>query len=135
MKVRFLISVVNLLFELKKTSLGNKSMYNRDKLFLLFMIIGVFLLTGCENYAERTHESWVERPAGVTFDDSTIYARISYAVNTDPDLQGSDVEIKVDDGNVLLTGRVANNHQITKINMVTWMVDGVKDVDNQLAVR
>ncbi|SEQ78106.1 hyperosmotically inducible protein [Nitrosomonas sp. Nm51] len=110
-------------------------MYNRYKSPMLAMIVGAFLLAGCENYAERTHESWVEKPAGITYDDSTIYARISYELNTDPDLEGSDVELKVDDGNVLLTGTVANNHQITKINMLSWMVDGVKEVDNQLSVK
>ncbi|MCP5245569.1 MAG: BON domain-containing protein [Burkholderiales bacterium] len=110
-------------------------MYYRYKLPILFMIIGLFLLAGCENYAERTHESWIQKPAGITYDDSFIHARISYAVHTDPDLQGSDVEVKVDDGNVLLTGTVANNNQITKINMISWMVDGVKDVDNQVVVR
>ena len=100
----------------------------------VIVFIMAFGLSGCENYAERTHESWVEKPTGIDYDDSTIYARISYALNTDPDLEGSNVELKVDEGNVLLTGTVANNHQITKINMLSWMVDGVKDVDNQLAV-
>ncbi|PTN11916.1 BON domain-containing protein [Nitrosomonas aestuarii] len=111
-------------------------MFNLCKLTtpaILFM--SVFVLTGCENYAERTHESWIEAPKGIDYDDSTIYARIAYAVNTDPDLQGSDVEIKVDDGKVLLTGTVTNNHHITRINMLSWMVDGVKDVDNQVIVR
>ena len=110
-------------------------MYSRYKHSILLVFIGTLMLSGCENYAERTHESWVEKPAGATYDDSTIYARISYGVNTDPDLQGSDIEIKVDDGKVALTGTVVNQHQITKINMLTWMVDGVKDVDNQVTVR
>ncbi len=110
-------------------------MYSRYKFSLLLVFTGVLMLSGCENYADRTHESWVDKPAGVTYDDSTIYARISYGVNTDPDLQGSDVEIKVDNGKVALTGTVTNKHLITKINMITWMVDGVKDVDNQVTVR
>ncbi|SEM67087.1 BON domain-containing protein [Nitrosomonas marina] len=111
-------------------------MFCRDTLTIsIVAFILVFGLSGCENYAERTHESWVEKPSGITYDDSTIYAKISYALNTDPDLEGSEVELKVDDGNVLLTGTVANKHQITKINMLSWMVDGVKDVDNQLNVR
>ena len=110
-------------------------MYYRYKLSILLSVIGLFLLAGCENYAERTHESWIQKPAGITYDDSFIHARITYAVNTDPDLQGSDLEVKVDEGNVVLTGTVANNNQITKINMISWMVDGVKDVDNQAVVR
>lgn len=111
-------------------------MFNSGKLLIpLVLLISLFILSGCENYAERTHESWVERPSGASYDDSTIYARISYALNTTPELQGSDVEIKVDEGNVLLTGTVTNQDQITRINMLTWMVDGVKEVDLQLAVK
>lgn len=111
-------------------------MCSRCKLLIpIFLFISALILSGCENYAERTHESWVEPPAGVEYDDSTIYARVAYAINTDPDLEGSDIEIKVDDGNVLLTGTVTNKNHFTRINMISWMVDGVKDVDNQVTVQ
>ena len=111
-------------------------MFNRYRLTIpAIFFVAAIVLGGCENYAERTHESWIEAPKGLEFDDSTIYARIAYTVNTDPDLQGGDVEIKVDDGKVFLTGTVTNKNHITRINMITWMVDGVKDVDNQLTVR
>ncbi len=110
-------------------------MFNRYSLLILtLLVITPFILSGCENYAERTHESWVEAPSGVFYDDSTIYARISYAINTDSALQGSDIDIKVDEGKVLLTGTAANQDQITRINMISWMVDGVKGVDMQVTV-
>ncbi len=99
------------------------------------VLMMVFGLSGCENYAERTHESWVEKPPEETYDDSTVYAKISYAVNTDPDLNGSNIEVQVNDGHVMLTGTVVDNHQMTKVNLLTWMVDGVKDVDNQIAIE
>jgi len=101
----------------------------------IITIIAIFGLSGCENYADRTHESWIEKPADVTYDDSTVYAKISYAVNTDPDLHGSNVEVEVNEGHVLLTGSVMNNNQMTKVNLLTWMVDGVKDVDNQITIK
>jgi len=111
-------------------------MFRRYKIFISSVLLALTLvLGGCENYAERTHESWIEAPTGATFDDSTIYARIAYGLNTDPELQGSNVEIKVDEGKVLLTGTVANQNQITKLNMITWMVDGVKHVDMQVQTR
>ncbi|MCB1936535.1 MAG: BON domain-containing protein [Nitrosomonas sp.] len=111
-------------------------MLSRYTLFILSILFtSILLLSGCENYAERTHESWIEAPSGATFDDSTIYARISYGINTDPDLQGSDVDIKVDEGKVSLTGTVTNQNQITKLNMLTWVVDGVKEVDMQVQIR
>lgn len=111
-------------------------MFSRcNSLMPAILFILAFVLSGCENYAERTHESWVEAPPDVEYDDSTIYARIAYEINADPDLEGSDVEIKVDDGNVLLTGTVVNKNQLTRINMLSWMVDGVKDIDNQVTIR
>lgn len=111
-------------------------MLSRYKLFISSVLfLSLIFLSGCENYAERTHESWIEAPSGASYDDSTIYARISYAINTDPELQGSDVEVKVDEGKVSLTGTAANQNQITKLNMLTWMVDGVKHVDMQVQVR
>jgi len=111
-------------------------MFRCYKIFISSVLFAFILfLGGCENYAERTHESWVEAPSGISYDDSTLYARISYAINTDPELQGSDVEVKVEEGKVSLTGTAANQNQITKINMLTWMVDGVKQVDMQVQVR
>ena len=99
----------------------------------IIAFIALLVLNGCENYAERTHESWIEAPSGVAYDDSTIHARIAYAINTDSELQGANIEIKVDQGKVLLTGTAANHNQITRLNMLSWMVDGVKDVDLQIS--
>ena len=98
-------------------------------------LISIFFLAGCENYAERTHPSWVAPPPGIVYDDSTIFARVTQAVQSDPVLQGANIEIKVNEGHVTLTGAARNEDQITRINMHTWIVDGVKNVDNQVAVR
>ncbi|MDH5480775.1 MAG: BON domain-containing protein [Nitrosomonas sp.] len=111
-------------------------MLNRYKLFsLVILIMSALALTGCGNWAESTHESWVTPPPGVVYDDSTIYARITYALHSDPDLQGIDVDIKVNDGEVLLSGTVNNKNQITRLAMHTWIVDGVKNLDNQVTLK
>lgn len=111
-------------------------MRTRHKLSTLaILLMSVLMLTGCENYAEKTHESWVTPPPGVVYDDSTIFARITQAVQSDPVLQGANVEIKVKDGNVTLSGAVNNEDQVTRINMHAWIVDGVKKVDNQVSVK
>jgi len=104
-------------------------------LVLALLFVSLFILTGCENYAERTHQSWVTPPSGPVYDDSTIFARITQAVQSDPVLQGANIEIKVQDGNVALKGAVSNEDQVTRINMHAWIVDGVKKVDNQVTVR
>ena len=105
----------------------------RYKLFTsAALFISVLVLNGCENYAERTHKSWVPPPSAPVYDDSTIFARITSAVQSDPVLQGAKIEIKVTDGNVVLSGTVNNEDQLTRVNMHTWIVDGVKKVDNQI---
>ncbi|SFE49593.1 BON domain-containing protein [Nitrosomonas sp. Nm166] len=106
------------------------------KLFTLAaLLMTVFVLTACENYAERTHKSWVPPPSAPVYDDSTIYARITSAVQSDPFLQGTQIDIKVNDGNVVLSGTVNNEDQLTRVNMHTWTVDGVKKVDNQIVKK
>lgn len=111
-------------------------MQTRHKLSTLaILLMSVLMLTGCENYAEKTHESWITPPPGVVYDDSTIFARITQAVQSDPVLQGTNVEIKVKDGNVTLSGTVNNEEQVTRINMHAWIIDGVKKVDNQVSTK
>lgn len=119
-----------------KISKGRIIMYNKHQLLIFTLILfSTMVLSGCENYAEKTHPSWVAPPAGTVFDDSTIYARISQAVQTDPDLRGINIDIKVKDGNVILSGTAANENQVTRINMHAWIADGVKKVDNQISIR
>ncbi|MBL8497918.1 BON domain-containing protein [Nitrosomonas sp. JL21] len=104
---------------------------NTSLTLILFFMIAI-ILTGCENYAERTHKSWAPPPSAPVYDDSTIFARITTAVQSDPALQGSKIDIKVQDGTVTLSGTVSNEDQLTRVNMHTWIVDGVKKVDNQI---
>lgn len=110
-------------------------MQTRYQCIALALLLSMLALTGCENYAERTHPSWVAPTPGAVYDDSTVFARITQAVQTDPVLRGANIEIKVNDGLVTLTGAVSNEEQMTKMNMHVWMVDGVKKVDNQVTIR
>jgi hyperosmotically inducible protein len=101
-----------------------------------FMVLASLLsVLALGNYAEKTHPSWVAPTPGAVYDDSTVFARITQAVQTDPVLRGANIEIKVNDGLVTLTGTVSNEEQMTKMNMHVWMVDGVKKVDNQVTIR
>ena len=111
-------------------------MQTRIHLFtLILLLLSMHILTGCENYAEKTHESWITPPSGPVYDDSTIFARITQAIQSDPVLQGANIDIKVQDGNVALKGAVGNEDQVTRINMHAWIVDGVKKVDNQVTIK
>lgn len=107
-------------------------MQTRYLFLALTSLLSMLALTGCENYAEKTHPSWVAPTPGAVYDDSTVFARITQSIQSDPDLRGANIEVKVADGLVTLSGKVMNENQMTKINMHTWMVDGVKKVDNQI---
>lgn len=106
-------------------------MQTRYLFLALTSLLSMLALAGCENYAEKTHPSWVAPTPGAVYDDSTVFARITQSIQSDPDLHGANIEVKVADGLVTLSGKVMNENQMTKINMHTWMVDGVKKVDNQ----
>ena len=120
----------------EQSLIGKTTMHIFLKLFTsVLLLIIIFFLAGCENYAEKTHQSWVTPPPGVVYDDSTIFARVTQAIQSDPVLQGTSIEIKVNEGHVTLTGAASNENQITRINMHAWIVDGVKNVDNQVSVK
>ena len=103
-------------------------------IILITSLISAIVLNGCENYAERTHKSWAPPPSTPVYDDSTIFARITSAVQSDPLLQGSQIDIKVNDGIVTLSGNVNSEDQLTRVNMHAWIVDGVKRVDTRSLV-
>jgi hyperosmotically inducible periplasmic protein len=56
----------------------------------------------------------------------------SYAVN--PHLRALDISVKVDGGNAVLTGKVENSIEKDLAEQIALGVDGIKHVDNQLAV-
>ena len=110
-------------------------MKTRHAIFtLMIALISAFTLPGCGN-SERVHESWVAPNAAPAYDDSTIYARTTAGIQSDPELQGVNVTIKVTSGSVQLSGTVNNENQKNRVAMHAWMIDGVKNVDNQVALK
>ncbi len=102
---------------------------------LVIAVIPVLTLIGCEKWSERTHEDWVTQPTGPVYDDTIIFAKIKSALVSDPDLTNINVEIKVKEGQVLLSGSADNKNQIDRAVMHSWIVDGVKQVDNQITLK
>lgn len=103
-----------------------------NKLSILSLaLVGALLITGC---GERVHESWVEKPAAPVYGDSLIFDRINSAVLEDPQLQGFDIRIEVNDGHVVLSGLVNTQEQAERVSMHSWIMDGVNTVDNQISL-
>lgn len=106
-----------------------------NKNFALIMaVILVVMLSACDN-SPRVHKSWEPPPEGVTYDDSTVSANIKRMLMSDPVLQGTKIDVKVNEGQVVLEGNVNTEDQMTRINIHTWTVEGVKGVENNINLK
>ena len=104
-----------------------------NKLSILALaLVGALLMSGC---GERVHESWVEAPAAPVYGDPLIFERINTAVLQDPQLQGFTIKIESNDGHVTLSGVVNTQEQAERVAMHSWIMDGVKTVDNQISLQ
>ena len=76
-----------------------------------------------------------ERTMGSALDDTAIKARIlSNYVNRDFEKLFIDVDVSVNEGRVLLTGKVKKPETAVDAVKLTWLVPGVKEVINELTV-
>ena len=77
-----------------------------------------------------------DKTVGEEISDQTVWAKIrtSLMKNNIDNLVG-DVNVKVHEGRVLLTGTVKHREDIIKIIRICWEQDGVKEVINELKVE
>ncbi len=105
---------------------------NKD-FVLIIVVIFIAMLSACDN-SPRVHESWVPPPEEIVYDDSTVAAKVKSTFMSDRELQGTDVDVKVREGQVILEGEVNTEDQMIRINVHTWTVEGVKGVVNNIAL-
>ena len=67
--------------------------------------------------------------------DDLLYDRVNRELITDRDLGARQLEVKVEDGKVTVTGFVESEKQRKKVDKVVKKVKGVIAVDNQTKVR
>jgi osmotically-inducible protein OsmY len=111
---------------------------------------GVVTLTGeVDSYTEKTvAEEVAESVKGVvdvknllTYDlvpnrsDADIKADIEYRLKTDASVDAGLITVDVDDGKVTLDGSVGSALEKSEAETEAWVVDGVKTVDNEIAVK
>lgn len=75
-----------------------------------------------------------ERSVGAAVDDAAIGLRINEALLSDSESLFRNVDVEVLEGRVLLTGSVTKADDRVKTARITWKVDGVKEVLNELQV-
>jgi osmotically-inducible protein OsmY len=67
--------------------------------------------------------------------DSQIRTRLDDAVKADPDLNGRNIDFKVNNGVVTVTGDVQSAHEKEHVGDMVKGTTGVKDVANELTVQ
>lgn len=97
-------------------------------------LAGALSLAGCGK-EEKVHESWKTPEPQAVVDDSTLNSSIQGALKADPDVRHLDIRVEAHNGTVMLSGFADNQAQLDRVNMLAWMVEGVKKVDNKMNVR
>jgi hyperosmotically inducible protein len=83
---------------------------------------------GCSG--DRTHKS-----TGEVIDDAAIAAKIKGALIADPVTKARDIKVNVYRGDVQLSGFVDNAAERKKAEDITWGINGVRSVKNDLEIK
>jgi hyperosmotically inducible protein len=76
----------------------------------------------------------VDRSVGQTLDDAGITAKVKTALAAEKDVSALAIDVDTVQGNVTLSGRVTDQSVAQRAIQVARSVEGVKSVDNKLAV-
>ena len=115
--------------------MNDRHRLDRHRLVILAVaLVGALSIAGCGK-SEKVHESWVAPPTEEQVDDSTLNSTVKAALLADPEVRHLDIRVEASSGTVMLSGIADNQSQMDRVNMLTWMVDGVKKVDNKMSVR
>ena len=68
-------------------------------------------------------------------EDTVITTKVKASIKSDTQLKGVDISVKTTNGDVALTGKVASKAQSDRAAELARKIDGVKNVDNQLAMN
>ncbi len=75
-----------------------------------------------------------EKGFGTSLNDNVINVNILNAIYKWDEKISKDITINVDNGSVLLTGKVNNSEQKVQITKIIWDVRGVKEVINKIQI-
>ena len=120
-------------------NLKNQTKIHTFKLPIVFIIIIGFLLNGCAPAAITAGIAGVaasesEKGLGTTINDTIIHAAITESMFKKDVNKFLGVKIRVDDGVVLLTGKVDNPQIRVEATRISWEPRGVIEVVNEIQV-
>jgi osmotically-inducible protein OsmY len=82
--------------------------------------------------AERAREEGAK--AGQAIDDGAITAKVKAGILAEPGLKVLAIDVDTKNGQVMLTGSADSADNVRKAEQIASSVEGVKSVDNRLAV-
>lgn len=112
---------------------------NNGRLFLILLLLASFTLSGCASAvigvgSAAVAASTTEKGISTSVSDSMIFAKLhDKFVHTDASLSTA-VDVTVNDGAVLLTGKVKTPEQKVLSTKLAWEIKGVREVVNELQV-
>ena len=117
----------------------NQTKTHTHRLPIFFIIIIGFLLNGCAPAAITAGIAGVaasesEKGLGTTINDTIIHAAITESMFKKDVNKFLGVNIRVDDGVVLLTGKVENPQIRVEATRISWEPRGVIEVVNEIQV-
>jgi hyperosmotically inducible protein len=77
----------------------------------------------------------VGETAGQVAGDAAITAKVKAALHAEKDVKSRDIDVETFQGKVVLTGKVPDRAQSELAMKVAQAVDGVKSVENRIAVH
>jgi hyperosmotically inducible periplasmic protein len=92
-------------------------------------------IAGCNKTPEATGTVAPSTTVGTEIDDSVITTSVKSALLADADVKSFDLKVETRKGNVQLSGFVDDQKQIDHAIAVTHGVAGVKDVENNVALK
>ena len=107
---------------------------------LLFFLIIVLSLQSCAAPivggvgAIAFSSSAQEKGLGTSIKDKVIYVKLRNAIYDWNPSASKNISISVDDGSVLITGRIKNIDTKVELTKVIWEINGVKEVNNKVQI-
>ena len=93
---------------------------------LAALVLGLATVTGC---------AATGGPAGLAIDDAAITTGVKAAINGDPNLKVSELNVETDEGVVQLAGFVSSADDVAAAVAAARTVKGVRSVRNDLRLR
>jgi hyperosmotically inducible protein len=93
---------------------------------LAALVLGTVTVSGCAATGEA---------AGQAIDDATITTGVKAAINGDPNLKVSELDVETDQGVVHLSGFVSSADDVAAAAAAARTVKGVKSVKNDLRLK